>query len=53
MVIGLVGKSCAVAGAGIVPVAMPNIAAAMAPRRDQFIACMDALPLSSWFVRGD
>src|SRR5229473_3509715 len=42
MVIDLVGKSCAPAGAGIAAGARPAIAAAMAARRDHFIACMDA-----------
>src|SRR5471032_2674935 len=46
MVIGLVGKSCAAAGAGIAAAVMPAITAAMAARRDHFVACMDALPLS-------
>jgi hypothetical protein len=53
MVIGLFGKSCAATGAGIAAAAMPAIAAAMAARRDHFVACMDAPHFLSLICRGD
>jgi hypothetical protein len=43
-VIGLVGKSCALAGACIAPDAMPAIAAATTARRDHFVAGISLLP---------